>query len=308
MNVTIEPRPHLDDTGENPLSPFSVVVPAYNEKQAIRRSIADLQSHLRQLPVDYEIIVVDDGSTDGTSEVLAAMAGVRVVRHEFNRGYGAALKTGIRVARHPLIVITDADGTYPNERIADLLRLASVADMVVGARTGAKVEYSRLRSIPKWFLKRFAEWMARQPIPDINSGLRVFRKDVVTRFLNILPNTFSFTTTITLAMLTNDLVVYYEPIDYHHRIGTSKIKPIRDTLRFIQLILRTGMYFAPLRVFLPVAGVFFAGFLATFTYETLVVTPPNITDKSLIMLVASAQLGMFALLADMIDKRSGGPK
>src|SRR5690606_20574133 len=106
----------------------------------------------------------------------------------------------------PLIVITDADGTYPNERIPDLVRLVADADMVVGSRTGSNVTYSKLRKIPKWFLQRFAQWMARQPIPDINSGLRVFRKSIAERFLNILPDTFSFTTTITLAMLTNRFI------------------------------------------------------------------------------------------------------
>jgi hypothetical protein len=176
--------------------------------------------------------------------------------------------------------------------------------MVVGARTGENVQYSALRKIPKWFLTRFAQWMARQPIPDINSGLRVFRKEIADRFLHVLPDTFSFTTTITLAMLTNRFRVHYEPIDFRQRLGKSKIKPIRDTLRFIQLILRTGMYFAPLRVFLPVAGIFFLGFLATLAYDLFVLQ--DLTEKTLILLVSSAQLAMFALLADMIDKRCGG--
>jgi len=299
---------HPRESQEREIEPFSVVVPVYNEEQAITSSIEQLQACLQPVPCDYEIVLVNDGSTDGTRSQLAKLAGIRVVEHERNRGYGAALKTGIRHAAHEWIVITDADGTYPNDRIPELLALAREADMVVGARTGAKVEYSRLRSIPKWFLKRFAEWMARRPIPDLNSGLRVFRKAAAERFLNILPDTFSFTTTITLAMLTNNYIVRFEPIDYRHRIGRSKIKPIRDTLRFVQLILRTGMYFAPLRVFLPVAGLFFLGFLATFAYEAFWVRPPNITDKTLIMLVASAQLAMFSLLADMIDKRTGGPK
>lgn len=284
--------------------PFSVVVPAFNEEEGIAASLEALRAHLGDQPGQYEIIVVNDGSTDGTRRVLASLPGVRVIHHEWNRGYGAALKTGIRYAAHPLIVITDADGTYPNERIPDLVRLAESADMVVGARTGAHVEYSRLRKIPKWFLQRFAQWMARQPIPDINSGLRVFRKDVVHKFLHVLPDTFSFTTTITLAMLTNRYRVHYEPIDFHHRVGTSKIKPVRDTLRFIQLILRTGMYFAPLRVFLPVAGVFFVGFLCTLFYDLFIAH--DLTEKTLILLVTSAQLAMFALLADMLDKRCGG--
>lgn len=284
--------------------PFSLIIPVYNEEEGLASSLREVQSQLGRLTTPYEIIVVNDGSTDRTREVLTSFDGVQVINHAWNRGYGAALKTGIRHANYPLIVITDADGTYPNEQIPRLVQLADKVDMVVGARTGVHVEQSKLRQIPKWFLKRFAQWMARQPIPDLNSGMRVFRKSVVERFLNILPDTFSFTTTITLAMLTNRYVVHFEPINYHHRIGRSKIKPIRDTLRFIQLILRTGMYFAPLRVFLPVAGLFFLGFLTTLYYEIFVVRPPNLTEKTLILLVASAQLAMFSLLADMIDKRS----
>jgi glycosyltransferase involved in cell wall biosynthesis len=279
---------------------FSVVIPAYNEEGGILAALAELQSGLAS--EICEIIVVDDGSTDRTGELLRSVPGIRTISHADNRGYGAALKTGIRHARHPLIVITDADGTYPNERIPELVRLAASADMVVGARTSANVEYSLLRSIPKWFLKHFAEWLVRRKIPDINSGLRVFRTDAVARFIRILPDAFSFTTTITIAMLTNGYDVHYEPVDYHKRIGKSKIRPIRDTLGIAQLILRTGMYFAPLRVFFPVALLFGAGFLVSFAFD--VFARRDLTEATLVLLVASTQLGMFALLADMIDKRS----
>jgi glycosyltransferase involved in cell wall biosynthesis len=286
------------------IEPFSIVIPVFNEEDGIADCLKALRVHATSIGVPYEIIVVNDGSTDSTRKVLTEFTDIRLIDHAWNRGYGAALKTGIRHSKYPMIVITDADGTYPNERIPDLLRLATGADMVVGARTGENVTYSKLRRIPKWFLQQFAQWMVRQPIPDINSGLRVFRKEIAERFLNILPDTFSFTTTITLAMLTNRFIVIYEPIDYHHRVGKSKIKPIRDTLRFVQLIMRTGMYFAPLRVFLPVAGMFFVGFLMALTYDLIVLN--NLTEKSLILLVTSAQLTMFALLADMVDKRIGG--
>ena len=145
------------------------------------------------------------------------------------------------------------------------------------------------------------EWIAKRPIPDLNSGLRVFQKEVAERFFKILPDTFSFTTTITLSMLTNRYRVRYEPIDYHARLGRSKIKPIRDTVRFVQLILRVGVYFAPLRVFLPVAGVFYGLFLVSLMQDIFVEW--NLTDTTVILFVFATQVTLFALLADMLDKR-----
>ena len=210
--------PINDEHSTNELSAqipaFSLIIPAYNEEGAIESTLDHILDQFSSCNCEFEIIVVNDGSTDGTGEVLASRHDVRVLEHRRNRGYGAALKTGIRQAKYDLIVITDSDGTYPNERIPDLVALAGDADMVVGSRTGAEVKYPFIRKIPKWFLKRFAEWMARQEIPDLNSGLRVFRKDAVERFLKILPDGFSFTTTITLAMLTNGYSVHYEPINY----------------------------------------------------------------------------------------------
>lgn len=285
--------------------PFSLVLPVYNEEDCVMDTLEQLHSQLQTAGCQYEIIVVNDGSTDNTGKILTAASGVRVIEHNRNRGYGAALKTGIRHAKHGLIVITDADGTYPNERIPELVLMTETADMVVGARIGANVKYSKLRKIPKWFLLHFAQWISNTRIPDLNSGMRVFHKAIAEQFLNILPDTFSFTTTITLAMLTNNYVVKYEPIDYYPRVGRSKIKPIRDTLRFVQLILRTGVYFAPFRVFMPIAAIFFAGFLFTFVQDIFV--RQNLTDRTVILLLAATQTSMFALLADMIDKRCQRP-
>lgn len=289
---------------------FSVIVPCYNEEGAIRETVAALRETLPD-PRAYELIVVNDGSRDRSPEILAELAAedphLRVEHHRNNRGYGAALKTGIRRAHSDYIVITDADGTYPNERIPELVATAQDADMVVGSRTvqGA-VTYPLLRKIPKAFLRTYASWIARQPIPDLNSGLRVFRRSIALQYLSILPDSFSFTTTITLAMLTNYRRVIYVPIAYMHRVGESKIKPVRDTLRFIQLIVRTGTYFAPMRVFMPVALLLFFSFLVSLGFDTLVLR--NLTDKTVLLLLFSLNTGMFALLADMIDKRSGLPR
>jgi glycosyltransferase involved in cell wall biosynthesis len=298
----------LPSAQEAPSCPaFSLIIPAYNEQNGILPVLDQLQATLNAAACQYEIIVVNDGSIDDTGKLLRSYSlsapGIRLIEHRRNCGYGASLKTGIRNAKHAWIVITDADGTYPNDRIPHLVSLTDQADMVVGARIGANVRYSNLRKIPKWFLVHFAQWLTRSQIPDLNSGLRVFRKSVVERFLTILPNNFSFTTSITVAMLMNNYAVHYEPIDYHARVGRSKIKPIRDTLRFVQLILRTGVYFAPLRIFMPLAGLFFLGFLITLFQDIFV--REDLTERTLILLIAATQVGMFALLADMIDKRTG---
>ena len=285
---------------------FSVVVPCYNEEDGIADTVAELRRHLGD-PAGYELVIVDDGSRDGTADALAALrrddAHLRVETHPVNRGYGAALKTGIRRAKSHTIVITDADGTYPNHRIPELVVDVAdgEADMVVGARVADDVEYPLIRKIPKAFLIRFASWLARTRIPDMNSGLRVMRREVVLKYVKILPDSFSFTTTITLAMLQNYHDVRWVPIGYKARVGKSKIKPVRDTLRFLQLIGRTGMYFAPLRLLLPVVGVLL---LVTIGFGVYDVSRGDLGDKTVLLLMFTMNTAIFALLADMIDKRS----
>lgn len=284
---------------------FTVIVPCYNEQGAI----AETLSHFRETlgpKGDFELIVVNDGSTDGTRAILDRLAAehpeLRVLHHDRNRGYGAALKTGIRVASGEYIAITDADRTYPNERIRELVDACAKYDMVVGARIGENVHYSKLRALPKAFLRVWASWIARQKIPDINSGMRVFRKDVAETYLGILPDTFSFTLTITLAMLTSYRPVLFVPISYQHRVGKSKIKPIRDTMRFIVLILRTGMYFAPLRVFFPIGLALSILTMLSLAHD--VVRTHNLADTSVLLAVFTLNTLMLALLADMIDRRT----
>jgi len=289
-------------TGADEVRAVSVVVPAYNEERGIDPTLDRLSDVLGQSGLEYEVIVVDDGSSDRTGAIVRDRDDVRLVEHTVNRGCGASLKTGIRHTRYPLVAILDADGTYEPEALPALVRLAADHDMVVGARTGENVYQPWTRRMAKRPLFRFAEWIARQPIPDLNSGLRVFRRSDAERYLGLLPDGFSFTTTITLAMITNNHSVHYEPVNYAPRIGKSKIRPIRDTLRFVQLIARVGVFFAPMRVFLPVAGAFFLGFLISLTQDLIAW---NLTDSTLLLLGASAQLGMFALLADMVAKRGG---
>lgn len=232
----------------------SVVVPAYNEEGAIAEDMRNLLKVLGDSGLSFEVVVVNDGSKDRTEEEARKVAGLRITSHSHNRGYGAALKTGIRAARGEIIVITDADGTYPPRYIPELVAAVEAgSDMAVGARTGKGAQIPSIRKPAKWFLAQLANYLAGRRIPDLNSGLRAFRKADVVKFFPILPSGFSFTTTITLGMLCNDYEVTYHPIEYLHRIGSSKIRPIRDTYNFIILIVRTICYFNPLKVFIPPA-------------------------------------------------------
>ena len=289
----------------------SIIIPCYNEKHAIRDTIEWILSVIRDSKLkNVEIIAVNDGSTDGSEQVLNALAkehhsdDLLVVHHRRNQGYGAALKTGIRRSQSDYICITDADGTYPNDRIPDLIEQISSKDldMVVGARIGPKVEYSKIRSIPKMILVPWVSFLCGTEVPDMNSGLRIFRRDRSLDFLKLLPDGFSFTTTITICLLRNRYAVEFTPISYARRIGKSHIKPIQDTLRFTQLILRTGMYFAPLRLLSPLIVALATLFSISSLYDLTILN--NLTDKTVLLGFASLNVFMFALLADMIDKRS----
>lgn len=278
----------------------SIIIPAFNEEGAVGGVIDDIRKVMDETEMAYEIIVVDDGSEDGTVEEVRKR-GVRLIEHPFNRGYGASLKTGIRQARYSTVVITDADGTYPSREIPGLLKDIPPYDMIVGARIGANVRISFLRRLAKGLLTLFASYLTGARIPDLNSGLRAFRKDVALEFFRVLPSGFSLTASITLAMLANDYLVQYVPIDYYERRGKSKIRPIRDTLNFATLILRTVMYYNPLKVFVPLSLFFSLVGLVRGGYN--VITVHNLTTADLLLLMMGVLIGMLGLLADLVDKR-----
>jgi glycosyltransferase involved in cell wall biosynthesis len=283
---------------------LSVVVPAFNEEKAVGAEVTRLRDVLKQSGRPFEIIVVDDGSSDNTVD-SAESAGARVVRHRVNRGYGAALKTGIRAAKGSVICITDADGTYPPEAVPKLVSLLveNQNDMVVGARVGSEAKIPLRRRPAKWVLNRLAELVAGEPIPDLNSGQRVFLRRTALRFFSLLPDGFSFTTTITLAMLNNGYQVRYEPISYAKRVGRSKIHPIRDTLGFTGLILRVALYFAPLKIFLPLSALLLAIALAWGLVSKFVLG--SLADVSTVLLVlAAVQVAVVGLVAELINRRA----
>jgi glycosyltransferase involved in cell wall biosynthesis len=283
------------------MSCLSIVIPAYNEEQGIGQALAQLDEVMQQQGLQYEIIVVDDGSTDGTADIVRQHDRVRLVQHHTNRGYGSALKTGIRQAVHDWIAITDADGTYPATALPSLLNEMNDNDMVVGARTSQDISVARRPA--KWFIARLAEYLAETRIPDLNSGMRVFRKDLAIDYFHILPSTFSFTITITIAFLSDHYLVKYVPIPYEKREGASKIRPVQDTLNFVQLILRTMMYFNPLKVLLPVSSVLMLLAVAVGAYSLL--SQGRVMDITVITLtMAALQIGVLAMIADMIHKKN----
>jgi glycosyltransferase involved in cell wall biosynthesis len=280
--------------------PVSIIVPAFNEAAIVGQVLDTITCCMSENGAKYELIVVDDGSTDGTAETVQAK-GVRLIRHHFNQGYGAALKSGIRQSRHSLLAIIDSDGTYPVDALPRLLGYIDEHDMVVGARTGEHVRVPFFRRPAKWFLKKLADYLIGFNIPDLNSGLRVFRRELAERFFDIFPDGFSFTTTITLAALTNGYRVKFLPINYYKRTGQSSIKPARDFLGFMLLIIRLVVYFKPLRVFLPISGALLGIGLTKAAIDFYRLNHFGV--GAAIAILAALQTAFMGLLADLITRR-----
>ncbi|MFN2227242.1 MAG: glycosyltransferase family 2 protein [Anaerolineae bacterium] len=279
--------------------PVSIVIPAYNEAGSIGPTLEQVQATLAEAELDGEIIVVDDGSKDGTAAEVARYPDVRLIRHTQNRGYGAALKTGIRQANYDVIAILDADGTYPCEMIPRLVAEIGTYDMAVAARTGAKVHIPLVRRPAKWALNRLANYLTGMEIPDLNSGMRAFKRDVVTSFFRLLPSGFSFTTTITLAMLTNDYNVINIPANYYPRTGQSKINPVRDTINFFSLVVRMVLSFRPMRVFVPLALVFFTLSLIKVVYD-IILYDFHLATSTVVLVTLTFQLAVLGMVADLV--------
>lgn len=228
------------------MQPFSVIIPAYNEEEGVESVL----TRLRALGDGVEVIVVDDGSVDATAE-RARRAGATVIRHPANNGYGSSLKSGIREAKNDLIAITDADGTYPVEELPAMVRKVEEGfDMVVGARHGAHFRGTFLKMPARFIFQFLVEFSTGRHIPDINSGLRVFRRSTVMPLFPLLCGTFSFTTTLTLAYCFLRKFICYVPIRYEKRIGRSKVRMVRDSLRTLQYIVESIARFNPLKIFL----------------------------------------------------------
>ena len=286
---------------------ISVVIPAYNEELAIGDDLRTIQGALTGARLDYEIIVVDDASTDRTAEIVRGFPNVRLITHPYNRGEGAARTTGLRASQGDIVVTTDADGTYPNQDMPRLLVALEGYDMVIGARKKEAGTVRWLRTPAKAFIRLLASYLAATRIPDLNSGLRAFRKEPVMRFLNILPATHSWVSTITIALLTNGYTVNFVPIDYYPRKGRSSFHPLRDTYNYLSLVVRAIVYFNPLKVFLP-ASLFLLLFGGAKVIYDIVTYNWHFAPSTVTLILTGVQIGALGMLADLIVRRFNGPR
>ena len=282
----------------------TVVLPVYNEKGHLRDELERIQRALDSSEYAYEIVVVDDGSNDGSAEQLAELAGgkIRLIRFAQNRGSGSARKAGTHAARGRVVVWTDADMSYPNERIPELVKELDGYDQVVGART-EQGTYRPGRRPAKWVIQKLAEFLSETKIPDLNSGLRAFRADVGKQYLHLFPPGFSHVTTLTMAFLANGYSVKYIPIEYSERAGTSKFHWRKDTTRYLTQVIRMVLSYKPLRIFLPI-GFLLSGVGITKLVYDWAAHDMRTTTNTLLVLFAAFQVFAVGLLADLFVRLS----
>jgi glycosyltransferase involved in cell wall biosynthesis len=273
-----------------------VIVPVFNEENSVATFHAGLTSALSEAHIKYEIIYVNDGSTDSSAKQLARINNVMVLSHDRNRGYGAAIKTGLRYAKTNTIAIIDCDGTYSTNDLAKLYQHMNDCDMVIGVRP----QKNNLNSFSKRILRSIASYAVDYPIPDLNSGLRIFKREVSEQLFSMLPNGFSLTSTMTLGGLYNPFRVRFIPIEYNQRTGKSKIKPMKAFFGFTMLIFRTMVLFNPLKFFLPPAGLFALIGLGFLIRDIIAL---DIAQTSVLMLVNAFLCLAIGLLAEAIRNR-----
>ena len=283
----------MTDHAEKNSPEVSIVIPVFNEEAVIGSVVTGLKERYP----DYEVLVVDDGSTDGSAPA-AARAGARVVGHAYNRGNGAAIKTGIRSARGDLLVFMDGDGQHDPDEIPNLLAPMDRHDMVVGARdfrsTGA-----RHRSLANRVYSQLATYLADREVEDLTSGFRAIRRDVALAFAYLLPNTFSYPSTITLAMFKAGYGVTYVPINVRERVGQSKIKILRDGFRFLAIITKIITLFSPMKVFFPLGMCFLAPGL-TYTIVRVVFQGARISNPMVLSLSIATLIFALGLISEQI--------
>lgn len=287
-----------------PSKTCAIVVPVYNEESVLPETLGRLKKLIEGIrDYQFEIICVNDGSEDRTPEILESLKYVTVITHPMNRGYGAALKTALNYCTQDWICIVDADGTYPIEQMGALLKEAEGGmHMVVGSRQGGGISKSPHKRVARWVLRKMVHVLTGVMVPDLNSGMRVFRRELYLEFRHLLPMGFSFTTTLTVASIYSGYRTRYVPIPYAVRVGKSKIRPFRDFFRFTILIIRLATYFEPLSFFLPfAAATFILGFLRGI--RDIVVTN-HLGNFAIVLTVFAFQIFITGIMADVVVRRA----
>lgn len=278
---------------------ISVVLPIFNERGHLRQEIDRIRAALESSAYTFEIIAVDDGSTDGSAEVLQDIDDIRVIRFPTNRGSGSARKAATRAARGRVVVWTDVDMTYPNDEIPRLVKELEGYDQVVGARTSEQGTAKALRVPAKWLIRKLASYLVQIRIPDLNSGFRAFRRDVALQYLSQLPPGFSCVTTMTMTFLANGYSVKHIPIEYRERAGRSKFHWWTDTKRYATQVVRMVLSYNPLRFFMPLGFTLTAIGVGKLLYDWITKDFRLATNTLLILFAAFLVLSI-GLLADLV--------
>lgn len=277
----------------------SVVLPVYNEMGHLEEELDRIHAGFEGSGLTYELVVIDDASTDGSGELLEKRDDIELTRMPVNRGSGHARRVGTRSARGDVVVWTDVDMTYPNDTIPDLVGKLSGHDQIVGARTTEEGTLKLLRRPTKWFLKLIAQILAGQKIPDLNSGFRAFRRDVGLQFLHLLPEGFSCVTTLTLSFMSNGYTVGYTEIPYATRAGRSKFHWYADTRKYLLQIVRMTLMFNPLRLLGPI-GTSLALIGLFKTLYDVITDPVRIAINTVVLLIIASGILLVGFLADLI--------
>ena len=278
---------------------YSIIIPVFNEETAIRGVVSELTSFLKQHFFDnFELILVNDGSTDNTAQALTGLGipFLKIISHPYNQGYGSALKTGARSSQGEFIAFYDGDGQHRPEDLFCLLKQADNYDMVIGDRGGQEV--SRVRGWGKKFLNALANYLVSFKIPDLNSGLRVVRRDCFDKFAHLYPKGFSLSTTVTLVFIKHGFTVKYLPIEVQKRKGRSSLK-FSDGFKTIQLIVRMIMLFSPLKIFLPVSFLFGVGSFASLLVD-LLYYHFNLSQTTMLLFISAILFFSLGLIADQL--------
>jgi glycosyltransferase involved in cell wall biosynthesis len=299
--ASIEHPIEADHGDRPPELDVSIILPVYNEAEHLVQEVDRVRASMDASEYSYEIIVVDDGSSDNSAEVARRIPGIRFIHFLENRGSGSARKAGTKAARGRVTVWTDVDMTYPNDTIPQLVKELDGYDQVVGARTTEEGTVKALRVPAKWFIRKLASFLTSTKIPDLNSGFRAFRTDIARQYLNQLPVGFSCVTTITMTFLANGYSVKYIPIDYAKRAGESKFHWYKDTRRYATQVVRMILSYNPLRIFMPVGLTLFAiGFVKLLI--DVIGKDFRVPVNTLLIIFAAFQVIAIGLLADLVTR------